>query len=296
MKFFNLKSSIASIFELPKKFFSRKSYRPKVLKPFEKVSYSKPTQVLAQKKLETVNNQQIDTEKQLSNENEISKQYRSILSRAEQIFPSTAIYDSFKQIVDRELQETNNLIKSEFFVTTFQTLKAMEISPHYEQYLKTVTTDKDYVDFVQILPELSNKYTSYDFVGTEELNNFIKENLKFAPEQNIIVESEPNVETTFTETTETTGTITTNNQQIQTKNVDIKKLDVKPEQKGETKEAGESKATENNETVTQQENQESTTPIQNPELKDEIIKRIREARQQTVDAPEILDQGQEMVQ
>lgn len=105
------------------------------------------------------------------------KEYENILKRAKDVFPSSQVYNNFKDYAFEAYQNGNlDLIK--FAINSFEDLEALKTSPLYASRVDELTKDPKFVSFSSLIPEISSQYANEEkFKGTENFNNELNEEM-----------------------------------------------------------------------------------------------------------------------
>lgn len=123
--------------------------------------------------------------------------YNKLLSRAESIFPSSQIYNNFKDELKLAFDSQASLDDYEFALDTFESLKTLQTSPiAVEGELANITSDPRFSAFTEIATLIDMPYSETMFVPTVEMATKISEETPFQPELSIMsgVESEIDTE------------------------------------------------------------------------------------------------------
>lgn len=98
------------------------------------------------------------------------KQHHQLLKRAEEIFPTTVLYNNFKDQLDLALNQ-GDLTQAEFALDTFELMQQNENSPLFYDTLNQRLTDPLFCEFSDLIMNITPQYAQTEFVATSEINN-----------------------------------------------------------------------------------------------------------------------------
>ena len=113
--------------------------------------------------------------------------YNKLLSRAESIFPSSQIYNNFKDELKLAFDSQTSLDNYEFALDTFESLKTLQTSPiAVEGELANITSDPRFSAFTEIATLIDMPYSETMFVPTVDMAAKMSEETPFQPELSIM--------------------------------------------------------------------------------------------------------------
>lgn len=111
------------------------------------------------------------------------KQHNELLKKAEDIFPSSVLYNNFKDQLSIALKE-GDLSQAEFALETFELMQQNENSPLFYDTLNQRLSDPLFYEFSDLIMDITPQFTQPEFVATPEINSQLAE--AFGPEQTLI--------------------------------------------------------------------------------------------------------------
>lgn len=138
---------------------------------------------------------QDDSVKTESQSGEEQLEYTDLVARAQDVFPTTQSYNDFISQVDTALQNGEDLSAFDFALKIFETLKAKENSPYYQDELKRISTDPQFSTFATIAENLSVPYAQPLFTATKEISDAL-ENTATLGVDTTIVSTTPTTQST----------------------------------------------------------------------------------------------------
>lgn len=121
--------------------------------------------------------------------------YNTLLARAKEVFPTTQSYNDFVAQLDTAVSAGESLSSFDFALTTFETLKASENSPYYQDELARISLDPQFSAFATIAENLNVPYAEPLFTATKEISTALEDNATLGVNTNI-VSTTPDEDTT----------------------------------------------------------------------------------------------------
>ena len=121
--------------------------------------------------------------------------YNTLLARAKEVFPTTQSYNDFVAQLDTAVSAGESLSSFDFALTTFETLKASENSPYYQDELARISLDPQFSAFATIAENLNVPYAEPLFTATKEISTALEDNATLGVNTNI-VSTTPDKDTT----------------------------------------------------------------------------------------------------
>ena len=112
--------------------------------------------------------------------------YEDLVARAEKVFPTTQSYNDFISQLDIAVKSGEPLSSFDFALTTFETLKASENSPHYQDELARISQDPQFASFATIAEHLNVTYAAPLFTATKEISQALSDNATLGAETTIV--------------------------------------------------------------------------------------------------------------
>ena len=113
--------------------------------------------------------------------------YNQLLQRAEEIFPSSTIYNNFKNELNTAFNSQQSLDDYEFALDTFESLKTYQTSPvQVESDLAQITSDPRFSAFTEIATLIDMPYSDTMFVPTVQMAQKISEETFYQPDLSIM--------------------------------------------------------------------------------------------------------------
>lgn len=112
--------------------------------------------------------------------------YEDLVARAEKVFPTTQSYNDFVAQLDIAVESGQPLSSFDFALTTFETLKASENSPHYQDELARISQDPQFASFATIAEHLNVTYAQPLFTATKEISQALNDNATLGVETTIV--------------------------------------------------------------------------------------------------------------
>ncbi|MBQ3047428.1 MAG: hypothetical protein IJD48_00235 [Clostridia bacterium] len=96
------------------------------------------------------------------------KQHKHLLKQAKDLFPTTQIYNNFKDQADKALRE-GDLSQAQFALETFSLMQQGQTSPLYRDSLNQKLLDPMFSQFSDFVVNISPKYEDVQFTTTPEM-------------------------------------------------------------------------------------------------------------------------------
>ncbi|MBQ9792845.1 MAG: hypothetical protein IJW32_03810 [Clostridia bacterium] len=112
--------------------------------------------------------------------------YHDLLVRAKEVFPTTQSYNDFVSQIDIAIQNGEKLTSIDFALTTFETLKASENSPYYQDELARISADPQFSTFATIAENLNVTYAQPLFTATKEISVALEDNSTLGVDTSIV--------------------------------------------------------------------------------------------------------------
>lgn len=103
-------------------------------------------------------------------------QHKNLLTHAQDIFPTTQIYNNFKIQADKALQD-GNLSHVQFALDTFELMQQHQSSPLFYDTLNFRLSDPTFSHFSDLVFNISPTYEQPQFVATKEITEQITTDL-----------------------------------------------------------------------------------------------------------------------
>lgn len=97
------------------------------------------------------------------------KQHHQLLKKAEDIFPTTALYNNFKEQLDLALNK-GDLSQPQFALETFELMQQNESSPLFYDALNQRLTDPLFCEFSDLIMDITPQYAQKEFTATTEID------------------------------------------------------------------------------------------------------------------------------
>ena len=86
-------------------------------------------------------------------------EYKSLITKAEGIFPTTQMFDNWKDKLTSAFNSNEPLDTFSFALTTFEAIINNQASPYYQNDLSLLVQDPMFAEFTEIAQDLNNPYT-----------------------------------------------------------------------------------------------------------------------------------------
>lgn len=102
-------------------------------------------------------------------------EYKSLMIKAEGIFPTTQMLDNWKDKLTSAFNSNEPLETFSFALTTFEAIQNNQSSPYFQKDLEILTQDPMFADFAEIAQDINTPYTQPAFSVSPTVSTAIAE-------------------------------------------------------------------------------------------------------------------------